>query len=178
MEFSNCVISGGDAHNTNRLMYTPAGAEGGHIQFRKCTFADARLVYNLWNLDAASMLSISDSIITRIAEQFFIIPGPEELSLAQLDFHDNVYSDGLGIYYNGLTYGEGQWTEYQSVTGLESGSRWFDPALQGHLGLEIPEDSSLLDSGTGAVLPASVWDLYERTRREYPTPAGIRKTEP
>ena len=93
---------------------------------------------------------------------------------------NNVYFAGPGVQFGDRVFTEADWVEYQKLSGLDKDSTWLDPQLGGTFEVNLGADSPVLalrkakpPKRVGAVLPASVWDLYAKTRGDTATPTGI-----
>ena len=171
MNFINCVIAGRPEDPKGLVML-----ESGAVHFRECTLADAAFVCRLGATQSAS-LSLVGCLFARCKEPFFALPAAPG---ARVRLQDNVYFDGPGVQVGDRVFGEADWAEYQKASALDKDSTWQDPCLGGPCRVDLPAGSALLaprQQGrlrrVGAVLPASVWDLYARTREDVATPAGI-----
>ncbi len=173
MNFINCIIAG-NSKNRDGL----ASLENGVLFFRECTFADAPFVCRLSEKESGS-LSIIRSIMTRCSESFLDMPNA---AVNRVRLMNNIYFAGTGVKIGDRAFGKADWAEYQKLSGLDQDSRWEDPQLGGDLNLIMQPDSPLLalrrqkpHLRIGAVLPASVWELYRRTRDDVATSGGIIK---
>ncbi|MDD2708785.1 MAG: right-handed parallel beta-helix repeat-containing protein [Verrucomicrobiae bacterium] len=176
MNFFNSVLVGGKGSDQGIMLM-----QNGSVYFEQCTLADAPFICQLDNVQHG-LLGMRNCILTRFSKMFFAAP---ESARQRLLLENNVYFDGPGVQFGGKMYGGSEWREYQTATGLDKESAWVDPQLKGRLQVELPKDSPLFQAGkrfgrpacVGAVLPASVWELYEKTRGEYATPEGIKRRD-
>ncbi len=174
MNFINCVIIGRKGSDRGIL-----SMQNGSVYFRQCTISDAAFLGRL-DVKRSGRLTVFNCILTRFTKPFLSIPSPAPNRVV---FAYNVFFDSPGIAFGGQTFGRENWREFPKAGKLGKNSVWLDPGLTGPLGVDIPKGSPLLKRGrrhgrptrAGALLPASVWALYARTRGEYPTPGGIKK---
>ncbi|MDD4870645.1 MAG: right-handed parallel beta-helix repeat-containing protein [Kiritimatiellae bacterium] len=173
MNFLNCVIAGVPRKPNGLILL-----ENGMVHFRECTFADALFVFRLSEQQGASV-SIVNSILTRCSEPFLTI---SPAITSRIRMHNNVYFAGTGIKLGERVFGQNDWGEYQKISRLEQDSIWQDPKLGGEFNVNMQPDSPVLAlrqkkpfTRIGAVLPDSVWDLYNKTRGDVATPNGIIK---
>jgi len=177
MNFFNCVIIGNRDGKPGLMRL-----QNGTVYFEQCTMADAPFFCRIQDA-SFGLLSVRNCVLTRFSEPFVTL---SEKARGRMQFENNVYFDTPGIQVGETVYGERQGNESGPDLDFDRESTWRDPQLAGRLKVEFSGDSFLHKAGkrygqpsrVGAILPSSVWELYEKTRGEIVSPAGVKRAAP
>jgi hypothetical protein len=175
--YVNCIIAGKPGSDKAILSLGE-----GTVRFDQCTLADCGVAAGL-SEKSLGRLHLENCLLVRCSGSALDL---SEASLKFVYLYSNVFWDTPGLRIGGKLLNAENWDDYKKLFPRDDNSKWLDPQLGGRLNVELPQDSPLLKAGlfskkparVGALLPDSVWQLYQSVRNDRATPGGVvKKTE-
>ena len=161
--FSNCVLLGRRDRNLVTL-------QAGTLSFFGCTILHGSSFCSFAPADASGSISVRQSMLGNFARSCVELPKfPNSM---RVDLAGNQYQPGTchlsrnGKLIPGTSPQLADWK-------IDLGSTVPALPLNGRRGCENPNASRRRSQRTGALLPKSVWQLYDRLKNFEATPAGI-----
>jgi hypothetical protein len=175
--FYNCVIIGNNIKGKGILRL-----RNGSVEFDQCTIVDSTFLVRLSSHTSGTVV-IENSLLGRFEKPIIAFP-KTIVKKRRIMLKHNIFFEAPGLVGDGKLYSPDKFDEFRQ-TGVDVGSVWKNIKLGGQLKVDIPSEAKLEKAGLrnnrpahiGARLPKSVWEMYKRTRMEYPTPQGIQSKE-